>query len=313
MRPKQLTRYAFVAALLLPIAWATNAATLSVNCGSNAGLHSIGVALKVLQSSDSEGPSTIKVSGACTENVTISGFTRLALLAAPGASISDASGGTVDVLQVLDSSTVHLVGFTLNGSVSCLESSTCTFTGDTFQGSSGDGVTVSRSYLDLLPGTAVHGNFIQNSAGGGLLVLNGSVVRTIELTVQHNGAAGAFLQSGGNLTAYSSSFVSNGGEGISVLNHSTLNLFGGVVQGNTSDGVLVYKASEARVVGSGINKNSGNGVSVQDLSFVVFTGSPTPNVTGNLGGTDVVCLPQFPATRGALTNIGGGSTNCVEP
>jgi hypothetical protein len=34
---------------------------------------------------------------------------------------------------------------------------------------------------------------------------------------------------------------------------------------------------------------------------------------GRRSGTDVECLPQFSATRGALTSIGSATTNCVEP
>jgi hypothetical protein len=77
----------------------------------------------------------------------------------------------------------------------------------------------------------------------------------------------------------------------------------------------VQHAAEARFdaySGPGaITANSGVGVAVSDLSFALFTGGTT--VTGNASGTDVLCLPQFPATRGALANIGGGITNCVEP
>jgi hypothetical protein len=51
-------------------------------------------------------------------------------------------------------------------------------------------------------------------------------------------------------------------------------------------------------------------VQIQDLSMATFSGA---TVTGNGGGTDVVCIPQFSATRGALSDIGGGTTNCVEP
>jgi hypothetical protein len=47
---------------------------------------------------------------------------------------------------------------------------------------------------------------------------------------------------------------------------------------------------------------------VHDLSMVTFNGA---SVTGNGGGTDVVCDGQYPATRGA-GDI-GGTTNCVEP
>jgi hypothetical protein len=57
--------------------------------------------------------------------------------------------------------------------------------------------------------------------------------------------------------------------------------------------------------------NGGSGVLIKDLSLGFF--GPGGNVTGNLGGTDVVCALQFPGARGALKNIGGGTTNCVEP
>src|SRR5437879_3859211 len=222
MAPSMLAKKLLTGLVLVVTAAATHALTLKVKCGATSGLSSVGAALKILQNDESSGPDTINVSGACKENVAISGFDRLTLIAAPGASIADASGGTTDVLQMLDSSTVHVEGFTLNGSVSCLEDSTCTFVGNIFQGSPGDGVSVSRSYADLLPGALVPGNVIQNAAGNGLVVINGSVVRTINLTIQHSGGAGALEDSEGNLTAYVSSFVNNGDAGILVLTHSTL-------------------------------------------------------------------------------------------
>jgi hypothetical protein len=314
MPNSMLARNLLTALVLLVTAAASHALTLYVNCGKTSGLSSVGAALKILQHEESGGPDTINVSGSCVENIVISGFDRLTLKGASGASISDASGGTTDVLQTLDSSTVHVEGFTLNGSVSCLEGSTCTFLGDIFQGSPGDGVTVSRSYADLLPGSAVPANVIQNAAGAGLAVQNGAVVRTINLTVQHNAGGGAYEDSGGNLTLYSSSFVNNEGDGIDVLTHSALrDAFGGnIVQGNAGDGIFVHGGSEAIVGGqSVITANGGAGVSVSDLSFVTFRGPS--NITANRGGVDVVCGPQFSATRGATVNLGGGKTNCVEP
>jgi hypothetical protein len=81
------------------------------------------------------------------------------------------------------------------------------------------------------------------------------------------------------------------------------------------NGVVVESGSVAQVLnddaGTSIIDNGLVGVVVGDLSFVEF-GDGT-NFTGNLSGLDVQCLPQFSATRGALANIGGGSTNCVEP
>ena len=115
MLPEKL----LIALIFVMTAAATDALTLKVNCGGTSGLSSVGAALKILQNAEeSSSPDTINVSGACTENIVISGFDRLTLKGAAGASISDASGGTTDVLQTADSSTIRVEGLTLNGSVS---------------------------------------------------------------------------------------------------------------------------------------------------------------------------------------------------
>lgn len=61
--------------------------------------------------------------------------------------------------------------------------------------------------------------------------------------------------------------------------------------------------------GNSINGNGQAGVRVRDLSMVVFPGGS--DVTGNLGGTDVVCEGQFGAARDAATSINGGTSNCT--
>ena len=68
------------------------------------------------------------------------------------------------------------------------------------------------------------------------------------------------------------------------------------------------EGSFARFNGSTISGNAGGGVAYSDLSMGDFVGS---TVSGNGGNTDVVCNPQFAATRG--TGGIGGTTNCVEP
>ena len=96
--------------------------------------------------------------------------------------------------------------------------------------------------------------------------------------------------------------------------HSTLRLVSCTITGNGGNGVRLQHNADARfdnyVGPTTITGNGGSGVTVGDLSFALFGPS---TITGNLGGTDVLCSPQFPATRGALSNIGGGATNCVEP
>jgi hypothetical protein len=67
--------------------------------------------------------------------------------------------------------------------------------------------------------------------------------------------------------------------------------------------------------GDTITANAGGGVVVGDLSFASFLPNVGNTITGNVhtrGMRDVLCLPKFSVARGALTNIGGGTTNCVE-
>jgi hypothetical protein len=259
-------------------------------------------------------PHTIRVVGACRENLVLSGFARLMLLAAPGASISDASGGMNYVLQTLRSSTVELQGFLINGSVACLEDSTCFFVTDRFRGGNfvdgGEGVLVVRSYADFLAGSV-----IEDSDGNGVSVLNGALVRADGLTVQNAGGNGMLVLGGSHLTVYFSTIQNNGGDGIRVRVNGSVRVFDGTIQGNAVDGIEVISGSDAQLLtgetGVSIINNGNVGVSVGDLSFVEF--AEGANVTGNLSGADVQCMPQFSATRGALTNINGGSTNCVEP
>jgi hypothetical protein len=96
--------------LLLLMGSAAHATTLYVNCDGKAGLASIGAALKSLRSPLFSGPNTINVSGACNENIVIKDMDRLTLNAVNGASITDASNGHTDVINVNNSP-----GFTLHG------------------------------------------------------------------------------------------------------------------------------------------------------------------------------------------------------
>jgi hypothetical protein len=86
---------------------------------------------------------------------------------------------------------------------------------------------------------------------------------------------------------------------------------GFTIQDNDGHGIRVESASEASLGEGSISNSGGAGVEIGDLSFVWFRGQVT--MTGNHGGTDVECLPQFSATRGVLASIGTGTTNCVEP
>lgn len=254
--------------------------------------------------------STILVSGTCTDNLHITGINRLTLLAAPGATINDASGGNDFVVTAANTLTFDFEGFTINGGaagVACLEHSTCLLAGNTIQNSFGAGVLVNRSNAIL------QGDTIQNNAGRGVSALNAANVTLAGEIVQNNGGAGAAAFYGTNLNVQFSVITSNGGAGgIRVAEHSTLRLIDSTLQGNPN-GVSLESASlgtfENFGAGSSITGNGNVGVQVGDLSFADFSNGPN-TITGNLSGTDVSCVGQLPVTLSATTLIGGGITNC---
>jgi hypothetical protein len=300
-----------LAALLLPAVG--QAANLRVNCGgrSEEALPTINSAVRLL---DPGALNTVTVSGSCHENILIQGFDRLTLITTTGATINDASGGQSPVVNIVDSRRVNLQGFTIRGGadgVLCNVASVCSLTGNTVEGATGqEGVGAfagSRVFL--------YGNTIQNNGQRALTVANDSRVGSEYDTFKGNGDIGVFAISGSSFITIGSIIQNNGSDGIVVTDHSTARLISVTISGNAGNGVTLENAGEARfesVAGAvTVTANGGSGVSLRDLSFGFFFAGTS--ITGNLGGTDVVCAPQFSATRGALTNVGGGKTNCVEP
>jgi hypothetical protein len=310
MSATELKQHACALLLLLLTANTAEAITLSVNCGGKAGLTTINAAVRALQGFDYRGPGTINVSGACHENVAIQSIDRLTLNAVNGASVSDASGGTLDVISVADSRDVAINGFTVNGvstgsanGISCNDYSICRLSGNVIQGAGNGGFAVygaSNATLD--------GDTLQNNLGAGLVIRTGSTVRLglRPFTARRNGQG--INMGRGSIAAIGAVIESNSDQGVVVQEQSTLD-FSGSSSSNGSHGANVREGSVARFTSATISNNGGEGVLVSDLSIVSFSGA---TVTGNVGGTDVFCAPQFSATRGTATDIGGGTTNCVE-
>ena len=296
----------------LPIVYGQTA-SLKVDCSHKSPwtYPTINAALKKL---NPQGPNTVTVSGTCNDNVLIQGFDRLTLISTTGAIINDASSGGSFVVEIEDSRSATVQGFTVNGGLDglvCGSASVCYFTGNTVQAAVGqEGVAVSNGSIAYLTN-----NVIQKNAQRGLTVNEGSQVFSTTDTFQSNGDSGVVANSGAYFSGGNSIIENNANDGVVATDHSTLRLISCIVSGNIGNGVTVQRGSDARFDSySGpvtVIANSGSGVLVRDLSFGFF--GPGGNITGNLGGTDVVCAPQFPATRGALTHVGGGITNCVEP
>jgi hypothetical protein len=285
---------AFLVAVLCAASHSAQATNLTVNCAKK---ETISKALKLLISSNPQGPNQITVSGDCNENLAIQGMDRLTLITGNTASITDSSSGGLAVVDIEDSHSVTVKGFTINGVVQCGTASVCYMTGNTIQVG---GVVVdggSRAFLES--------NVIQD--GGGSTVSDGSQMFSSNDVFQGNGGVGIALASGVYFEASNSSFLNNG-IGI-VAAASNLLLHGGTISGSIGNGMTLLGGSTVVFRdGATITGNGGNGVHLEDASFAGFQSA---TVTGNLSGLDVDCAPQFTITHFVART--GGITNCVEP
>ena len=151
----------FVFFLLVAIGAASQyaqAANLSVNCDKH---ESIRKALHLLATTNPQGPNKITVSGSCKGNFVIQSMDRLTLITNKGASITDRSNGSLAVVDIEDSHSVTVQGFTIiggGGGVNCGSASVCYLSGNTIE-AGGVGVGGgSRSFLES--------NVIQNGGRG---------------------------------------------------------------------------------------------------------------------------------------------------
>jgi hypothetical protein len=276
------------------------AANLTVNCDKK---ETIRKTLRLLAKTNPQGPNTITVLGSCRENMSIQSMDRLTLITTNGASITDRSGGNSVVVDIEDSHSVTLQGFTINGGaggVNCGSASVCYLTGNTIQDGAGTGVGVgggSHAFLES--------NVIQNNGASGSVVSDFSQMFSSNDVFQGNPAEGVDVRSA-YFSASNSSFLNNT---IGVrAGASTVGLIGGTITGSGEDGMILRGNSTAGFFGPTITGNGRNGVHLEDGSFAGFVAA---NITGNLSGLDVDCAPQFPITR--FVERTGGITNCVEP
>jgi hypothetical protein len=306
-----IKRSLVVSALLLLLGSAAQAGTLWVNCGEKGGLNSIGAALKLLQSPFALGANAINVSGACRENVVIQSIDRLTLTAVKGASINDPSGGNLVTITIDDSRDVTINGFTINGgaggadALDCQDGSLCRLSGNTIQGAVngyGVGVFLSQVFLD--------GGALQNNDTG-LGAINGASAKATNVIIQNNSANGIEIR-GQSLVNATTTITANAAGGVFVHESGTLNCQGCQITGNGGIGLIVRRDSSARLFGVyAVTANTGGGILLTEEYSAYFQSVGT--VTGNTGGLDVFCGSSFTTGKFATTNIGGGTTNCVEP
>jgi hypothetical protein len=324
-------KYLLVAAFLTA-ATTAHAITLTVNCGQKEGLSSIGAALTVLQGPLlAAGPNTIKVSGSCHENLFITGMDLLTIAGTNGASLTDASAGALDVVNIRGSR-VTITGMNIDGqsgqvndTIDCGLGSQCTLIGNTLNG----GADVVGVYN--LSTALIVGGVIQNGTSDG--IFTNSDVAAYGVKIQGN-PVGAVVRTGGRLrlsvadpATFPQLFQSptpttvsnNSGDGIDVSS-GEFSCTGCVVENNSGDGIHA-DVSAAVTLGQAnlqngtsvhlaVTLNAGHGVYLGDLSSGIFNG-PGGNVTGN-AQPNVLCNTATSVSRRALIATGGAAnTNCT--
>jgi hypothetical protein len=301
------------------------AQTLQVDCGGGGSLSSINAALKALGSYGSDVAVTIDVKGACNENLAIRNLARLTIAGMPGASISDASNGTRDVIAV-DNSRLTLTGMTVNGSVNtdgvdCYNGAYCYLVGNTIQGAY-DGVGIYKTATGV-----VVGGVLQNNAATGLQVLGEATA--VGATIQRNPTGVNVVQGGragvnvGDPVFYpvptdTPVLVVSNGVGIFVGQGAEVKCTGCTIRNNTAQGILADVSAAVSVIPSynydgsvfqaTITNNGSVGVYVGDLASATFTGNSS--VSGN-AQPNIDCNAATAVTRGAIAAAGGATyTNC---
>jgi hypothetical protein len=325
-------KYISAFGLLLLMGSTAHAATLWVDCGAKNGLNSIGAALRVVQRLEPQGPATINVSGACHENILIQNMDRLTLNALNGASITDASDGSHEVIDV-----EHSAGFTLNGftvtatcpsscmngagadAISCFIGADCLLINNTISGA-GNGAGIGAYPLSKV---IVQGGTLLNNYDG-LFTNDSGEMFVMGVTVQNN-LYGVFLNHGGSVSIHVGTdgvtptvITNNAQQGIFTNMGGTVSVHAPAdVTNNGADGIYLALGSKLFVGGGesgaiSIYGNAGSGVNLNDISIAQFGGNA--HVTGN-AAPNIACNAATVVTAGAIAAAGGipglPYTNCT--
>ncbi len=334
----QLARSVVASILLLSVGSMAQALTLAVNCDSKEGLTSvregltsISAALKVLQGTPPSVTNTINVSGACHENILIQNIDRLTLNAVKGASITDASYGTREVIDI-----EHSAGFTLNGftitatcpstcmngagadAISCFIGADCLLINNTISGAgNGAGIGVYALSKAIVQCGALQNNYF------GLFTNDSGEMFVMGVTVQSN-LYGIFLNHGGSVSIHAgtdnvtpSVITNNTQQGIFTNMGGTVSVHAPAnVTNNGADGIYLALGSKLFVGGGesgaiAVTGNAGSGVNLNDISIAQFNGNA--HVTGN-ATLNIACNASTVVTAGAVAAAGGIAglpyTNC---
>jgi hypothetical protein len=284
------------------------ARTVKVNCPHD----SITAALRTL---DPDVSNQVMISGVCSENVVITGFSRLSIVSATAAraTVQDANGGNPTVVFAVDDSHVTFQNLNIRGGASdvfCFRSSICNFKGNDINESTRNGILLDHADADL------DGDIIENNTGGGMVVFNSRARMnnvTVRNTLSGSGLPGHGIDAdyGSTITFGQATVTDNQGAGINLVGSVLMHQWwaGNLqISRNAGGGIWVTEQSTGGVSGATVTDNGTSGVIITGNSEADFWSGGT--FTGNQN-IDVYCSVN--GVGAGLQNATVGNTNCPNP
>lgn len=257
------------------------------------------------------GPSTITVTGVCTENVSLNNARSITITA------STPGGGTVvgpldtDAFDISLSQDIHLVNLEIRGTFSTTgngggggvvitDASETHIVGCNIHDNQNVGVNASTGSILFLRNTTIQNNGnANNNTNDGLDLIDNSIADVSGSTIQNNGdpmagTVGVFLARNSVVLFRGTNLVQNNANvGIQARNLSNVILGAGgtTVQGHLTNGIIIEEGSHLQVNSPGSHVIQGNGsacpldptcggILVQENSTVSL---PTGTISGNQG------------------------------
>lgn len=247
---------------------------------------------------DKNVPNIVTISGTCTEDIVVDGFSDLTLVGTAGASITatvfdNLDQGNSTLALLVNNSEVTVETLTINAGsegVACRNRSTCTIRNTIIQGGWNG-----MSFQDQSAGDILGSTTIQNSLGIGLGIFGASTVNMrseprgeglpAPIISGHGDGSGigfGVLMLDGSFLRTDDVTISGNDTGVFAIRDVNIKMFGGEVSGNTFVGVEVSNGSTAQIRTT-VSDNLGNGIVLGPLTFAqIFS-----DFSGN--GTNVVC------------------------
>jgi len=270
------------------------------------------------------GQLTIRVTGTCIEAVTIT-RSNVVLLGSGPATIQ-APAPTAFALLVTRARNVEVANLRLaggQGAAGVTKNAQAIFSGVLAEGSNLGMVSADNGTMEITRSTLRGNSFGAYSIRRGVTLISDSIIEnnttgilafkggTINVTslapdattiaagvIVRNNGTGGVSRSGGLIDLSDARFEGNRSVGLLVDSTSALHFFSSIngsanrISGNGSVGVLVQKNSSV-VFTDATNVITGNGTGIlcqPDSSYLISAGSPG-NVTGNVSGDIVGCVP----------------------